>query len=250
MMRAANSRVLDLAQACLEWQRNYEPKLRALVETRTEQLGFDDFERHNAFRSIDALAWKMTAAGVHLERLWEHRESSSVARLIETFLTNESDPRRFTEVKTTLLAAEFEAFVVQARAFITVAQVHTLDACRVKFGGQLTRKKYRRLVRGAEEDVRERLRKAHNYFERAVFGRDNWGALVKSLRDRALHFDRIRPSRSVSSDEPGRLTLTGLTLERLAQDFENGTYNLLVRVIAPVWEREWEPGPYQPRMWT
>ena len=139
--------------------------------------------------------------------------------------------------------------MIQARAFINVAQIHTLDACRIKFGGQLTNEKYKKAVKNAPSDVSERLVSAHAYFNNDVFGSEKWGALLKSLRDRVVHFDRIRPSVSVNSDAE-HLNVAGLTLERLAQDFETGHYDLLVDVIAPIWEREWIPGPHIPGMWN
>lgn len=242
--------LVDLAGQRLSWQRNYEPKLRALVETRSSQLGFTSREREVALRSIDALVWKLTAAGVHLERLWENREAFALHQLISQVLTGNSSSRRFTDKEVAFLTAEFEAYLFQARAFINVAQIHTLDACRVRFGGQLTNEKYAKAISSAPEEVKDRLVKALNYFTCEVFGRGKWGSLLKSLRDRVAHFDRIRPSRITLTEGAEDLTVTGLSLDWLAQSFENGVYDLLVNVIAPMWEREWVPGAYHPEMWA
>ena len=240
----------DLTGYRLSLQRNYEPKLRGLVETRSTQLGFDDFERRIALRSINALVWKLTASGIHLERLWENRESFARQQLISKTLDGVPEPKRFSDKEVAFLTAEFEAYLLQARAFISVAQIHTLDACRVPFGGQLTNQKYDKAVKKAPMDVSDRLARAHNYFTQSVFGRGKWGSILKSLRDRVAHFDRMRPSKLASGEGSEELTVTGLSLERLAQDFENGTYDLLVNVIAPIWERDWLPGPYRPNMWA
>jgi hypothetical protein len=245
----SNEQLKEMTGHRLNLQRNYEPKLRGLVETRSTQLGFDDCEHKAALRSIDALVWKLTAAGIHLERLWENHESFALHQLISKILNNEPEPKRFTDKEVAFLTAEFEAFVIQARALITVAQIHTLDACRVPFGGQLTNEKYEKVVKNAPKDVSDRLTRAHNYFTQYVFGHDKWGNLLKSLRDRVVHFDRIRPSKTSSIEGSEELTVVGLSLERLAQDFENGTYDLLANVIAPIWERDWKPGVYQPGMW-
>ena len=239
----------DLAGHRLSLQRNYEPKLRGLVETRSAQLAFDDFEREAALRSINALVWKLTAAGIHLERLWENHESLAMQQLMTRALRGNPDPKRFTEREVAFLTAEFEAYLVQARSFISVAQIHTLDACRVRFGGQLTNEKYDKAVRDAPKPVSDRLTRAHNFFTQDVFGPSKWGTLLQSLRNRVLHFDRVRPSRITSGEGLEELTVTGLSLETLAQDFENGAYDVLVNVIAPIWEREWLPGPYRPGMW-
>lgn len=250
MMNSDTTHLEDLVGRRLSLQRNYEPKLRGLVETRSIQLGFDDFERKAALRSIDAVVWKLTAAGIHLERLWENRESFAMQQLISKALSGDPEPKRFTDKEIAFLTAEFEAYVLQARALISVAQIHTLDACRVPFGGQLTNKKYEKAVRKAPKDVSDRLTRAHNYFTHNVFGRDKWGTLLTSLRDRVAHFDRVRPSKTSSGEGPDELTVAGLSLERLAQDFENGSYDLLVNVITPIWDRDWQPGPYRPGMWV
>jgi len=247
-MDSNKNHLTNLVERRLNLQRNYEPKLRALIQTRTGQLNFQEQEHKNAMRSIDALVWKLTAAGIHLERLWENRESLEVKQLMAITVRDEVEPKRFTDKEVAFLTVEFEAYLLQARAFINVAQIHTLDACRVSFGGQLTNEKYEKAVNNAPEDVSERLMKARDYFAQHVFGTDMWGTLLKSLRDRVAHFDRVRPSRD-ASDDLEKLSVTGLSLERLAQDFENGSYDLLVNVIAPIWERDWQPGAYYIGMW-
>lgn len=82
-MKAEKPHLIVLTGRRLNLQRNYEPKLRKLVEIRSKQLGFNEIEGNNALRSIDALMWKLTASGIHLERLWEHRESSIMQKLFK-----------------------------------------------------------------------------------------------------------------------------------------------------------------------
>lgn len=242
------NKLTKIAETRLKFQRNYEPKLRSLVETRTKQLGFANGERKAALKSIDALAWKLTAAGIHMERLWEYRKSATLERLLESANQYNFEPKRFTDAEVAYLTIEFEAYLVQARAFINVAQIHTLDACRIQFGGQLTNEKYEKAVQHAPLEVSDRLVSAYNFFENEVFGDGKWGFLLKSLRDRVVHFDRIRPSVSENVGTE-QLTVTGLTLERLAQDFENGHYDLFLNVIAPIWGRKWIAGANTPGMW-
>lgn len=248
-MSSNSEHLIKITEYRLNLQKNYEPKLRSLVESRSKQLGFQEQERKNALRSIDALVWKLTAAGIHLERLWENRESLEIRQMMASTISDTPEPKRFTDKEIAYLAVEFEAYLLQARAFISIAQIHTLDACRVPFGGQLTNKKYESLVNDSPDNVKKKLVQAFSYFDQEVFGPKQWGGLLKSLRDRVTHFDRIRPSRDTSHKWLEELTVTGLSLERLAQDFENGSYDLIVNVIAPIWGRDWQPGAYQLGMW-
>ncbi len=243
-----NDKLIEITGTRLKFQRNYEPKLRSLVETRTKQLNFTNSERKAALKSIDALTWKLTAAGIHLERLWEYRETAALKRLLDNANQDAFEPKRFTDKEIAYLTVEFEAYLVQARAFISVAQIHTLDACRIKFGGQLTNEKYKKAVENAPPEVSDKLVCACDFFKNKVFGSGKWGTLLKSLRDRVIHFDRIRPSISENANTE-QLNVAGLTLERLAQDFENGHYDLFLDVIAPIWERKWIAGANISGMW-
>jgi hypothetical protein len=159
------------------------------------------------------------------------------------------EPRRYEDEEIAFLTIELEAFLFQARALIVAAQIHTLDACRVEFGGMLTSEKYEKTVTNAPLEVRDRLTIAHDYFAQNVTGDGKWGALLISLRDRIAHFDRIRPSEITLDDGSEEIRVAGSSLEWLAQEFENGTYEIIVNVIAPIWEREWISGPYLPGMW-
>ncbi len=242
-------RLREIAGNRLMMQRNYEPKLRKLVHIRSAKFGFSEDERKVALRSIDALVWKLTAAGIHLERLWENRETFDIQQLMARLLEKEPDPRRFTDPEIAFLTAEFEAFLFQSRAFIAVAQVHTLDACRVNFGGMLTNEKYKKKVWNSPPETKEQLVKAYTYFTENVFGTGNWGTLLKSLRDRIAHFDRVKPSVSVEENGAETIGVAGRTFEQLAQEFENGIYDLMVNVIAPIWGCKWEAGSYHIGMW-
>jgi hypothetical protein len=198
---------------------------------------------------MDTIMWKLTAAGVHLERLWENRESFNLQQLMNNIINEIPEPRRYKDKEITFLTMEFEAFLFQSRALIIAAQIHTLDACRVEFGGMLTSEKYEKAVKSAPTKVRDRLSRAHDYLAQNVTGEGKWGALLISLRDRIAHFDRIRPSERTLEDGSEELTVAGSSIDWLAQEFETGTYELLVNVIAPIWEREWKAGPYHPGMW-
>ena len=242
------NRLKETAGKRLFFQKNYEAKIRSLVETRIEQCQFNAIQRNAALKSIDALLWKLTAAGIHLERLWEFKETAAMNSLLKNVKNNISEPKRFTDKEVCYLTAEFEAYLMQARALISVAQIHTLDACRVSFGGILTNEKYEKAVKTAPPDVNNRLVIAYNYFLNEIFGSGKWGSLLRSLRDRVVHFDRIRPSSSIDNEDE-QLRVAGLTLEQLAQDFENGSHSMFLNVIAPIWEREWISGSYSPGMW-
>ncbi|GAG96790.1 unnamed protein product, partial [marine sediment metagenome] len=207
----------------LKLQGNYEPKLRELVRTRTAQLEFSDQERSKALKSLDSFVWKLTAAGVHLERLWENLESYNLDQLMNNIINDIPEPRRYEDEEIAFLTVEFEAFLFQARAIIIAAQIHTLDACRVEFGGMLTSEKYEKKVKNAPFEVRDRLIIAHDYFAQNVTGDGKWGALLIRLRDRIAHFDRIRPSEITLDDGSEEIRVAGSSLEWLAQKFEDGT---------------------------
>ncbi|MFO7448133.1 MAG: hypothetical protein R6W90_17370 [Ignavibacteriaceae bacterium] len=242
-----NNKLKKTVERRLYLQNNYAPKLRSLVETRTDQLNFSVDQRNAAEKSMDALIWKLTAAGIHLERLWQFKESEMIKRLFETVNENRIDPRCFTDNEVAYLTLEFEAFLIQARSFISIAQIHTLHACGIPYNKLLTNEKYGKIIQKKPYPP-DKLVNAKLYFDKNVFNENRWGFLLKSLRDRVIHYDRIRPTK-FNIDDIEELSVRGLSLEKLAQEFENGYNSLLVDVITPIWDRKWIPGPFRKDMW-
>ena len=108
-----------------------------------------------------------------------------------------------------------------------------------------------------------RAEQVKNYFEEKVFGgsetgallTDNWGELLKNLRNSLVHRDVLHPD--FQNNEPLLTRIIGdwperetdLTCSRFCQDVQNVMFYLLTKLAAVVYDLEYKPGPYKPGMW-
>ena len=121
---------------------------------------------------------------------------------------------------------------------------------------------YKRLANAKPDFLRARAKCVEEYFNSKVFGKEkevdimspkNWGSLLKSLRDKIAHKDRI----NFSMNSPDRIihdihldfpTLKDLTYDRFCQAMENGIFIMVEDLFPILYDLEWQAGPYREGM--
>ena len=110
----------------------------------------------------------------------------------------------------------------------------------------MTRKNFTKQVKRVEEPFAERAGAIWRYIEDRVFGEQRWGALVRDLRNKIAHVGELYPGEDGDETAAGIFldwpTVQGLTLERLAQDFQNGAFDLFADLAEPLFLCKWKAG--------
>ena len=240
---------LESTKARLDISSDQLKKFQSLVDCQSRNLGLSKPEVFQAIKTMDALLWKFTFAGVHLERLWEYRQSIDIQNVLNSsFQTHSLSSHEVTDA-----AIELEGFLYQTRAMLDVLMLHILISCRVDFYGKMSRKVFRKKIKDVPPPHDQKATTAVDYLMKYVFADGMWGNFLCSLRDRIAHLDCIRPS-SKSQETVGNTkldwpTVDGKTFHRLTQDFENHVWDTLTTVIPPLWDQTWKSGPYIEGMW-
>ncbi len=197
--------------------------------------------------SVAALQWKMQASAYHLEWLWRH---SFEARYDVLALLEIRDRSEWTDGQRFEAAVHLEAYILQARAYLDF-YFHLV--CRVLLCSDvphmMSTRKFRATLLRAPASSAPRAAAIGAYVQDQVLAPGQWGAVMRSLRSKILHADRLKHGRAstesvagVSLDWP---TIRGLTFDRLAQGFDNGRFELLRETAPILFEIPWQSGPFR-----
>ena len=169
-------------------------------------------------------------------------------------IDNSTSVHRWTDIELTLGSAYLESFVFQARSLLDVYMHYVCLVMNVRQPGKMGWGPFKdKLLQIRDERFRVRAANVSEYFEQDVFSQPAWGWLLRELRDKIPHSDRLCPRNQnteclvgVHLDWP---TIRGLTLESLAQSFDNGMFELLRRTTPQLFLLEWKSEPYRPDLW-
>ena len=185
---------------------------------------------------LDALLYKYQLANYSLEQLWVMRDAKVEASLFEIF-NNSITSLKLTDNEVFLQSHILEQFLFQGRSYLDFYMLYLAYFLRTGHTGAIsTDNFYRRLTKAKPELLRKKADDIETYFRENVFSLEkrailsqptNWGVLLKSLRDRIAHRDRIKISMNgreqimndILLDMP---TLQDLTYERFCQAMEKG----------------------------
>lgn len=210
---------------------------------------------------LKAAAYKFHLANLNLEQLW----ALSQNKRDELFyaLENAIDQLSVSDDELLLISFALEGFLFQARAFLDFYMLYLCLSLKADHPGYMSTQKFFKALRGVQQSpFAEKASQIHLYFDEHVFGSpdwdglntNNWGSLLRSLRDKVAHKNRLRPA--YESDEVlvgGILfdwpTLQGITYDRFCQYVQNGMFSLFTDLTPILYELDWKAGLYRPDMW-
>ncbi|HBG59675.1 MAG TPA: hypothetical protein PLX92_02280 [Anaerolineaceae bacterium] len=156
-----------------------------------------------------------------------------------------------------LVSFALESFLFEARSFLDVYMIFVCLLLKTGFtNGHMKQSRfYDELDKVNEPPFVEKARWIKQYFDTNVFGfeekqqkfiiRNDWGTLLRSLRDRISHRDVI--SLSFDSEEKFiadiRLdwpTINGITYHSMAETIGNGIHALFYQGLCHIYELKWD----------
>ncbi len=213
---------------------------------------------------LQAVAYKFHIANLSLEQLWALSEDKR-GKLFYA-LENGLDRLDVSDDELLAICFAFEGFLFQATSFLDFYMLYICILLKSDHQGSISKDKFfkalDRVSRDPDQFLADKANRVHTYFAEHVFAEatngwlvpDNWGTLLRSLRNKIAHRDRIRPS--FESDETllGEVllnwpTLQGITYDRFCQYIQNGMFTLFTEVAPLLYDLEWHPGPYRRGMW-
>ena len=177
-------------------------------------------------KQTDALLFKFVSIGVNLEHLWEIKDNKNISSKCQKVEIGEwKNPYSFLDL------VFLENVVIQTRAFIDFAQKLSCLVLGYEKNFNGTKEFYRVLNRIRNEKSIQVLSKFQE-----ILLEENWGATVKSIRDKISHYDIIK------TNSEYRPKIQKMNYERFCQNLENDVFVLLCDLNEILFERKWVSG--------
>ena len=238
-------------------------KLQAMQDICTERSRgrYTPCEVERLQYYLQGVRYKFHLANLSLEQLWSL--SHTKRETLFYALQNSLDRLDVSDDELLLISFVFEGFLFQAMSFLDFYMLYICLFLKTGHQGSMTRQRFfAALARVSEASFAAKAKEVHDYFSTRVFGPSDgtwlsphdWGSILKSLRDKIAHRDRIRPSFNSDETLAGKVlfdwpTLRDITWDRFCQYMQNGMFYLFVEVSPVLYELEWKPGPYKPNLW-
>jgi hypothetical protein len=257
--------LIDLSRAGRDYATSLPQKLQAMEGIYLQNYPmYTDVERKQINYFREAFVYKFYLANLHLDQLWSLSHLGKHPSTLKEVLSNIYDFHQFGDDNLLLPSFVIEGFVVQGTAFLDFYMLYMCYIFRINETNYLSGKKFiKALEQIVEEPYKSRAEQVKLYFEENVFGdsesrallTNNWGELLKALRNSIVHRDTLHPD--FQNDVMLLEKIIGkwpekeidLTYSRFCQDVQNVMFYQITHLAAIVYGLEWKPGPYKTGMW-
>lgn len=257
----------DLLRVVRGYSDTYSPKLRDMESAylRVNPHLYDNIEKDKLKYYREAFSYKFYLATMHLEQMWALKHIGQIDFTLRQVLENLLDLHKTTEDDVLLFSFAFEGFIVQGNAFLDFYLLYLCNIFKIIETNHMSSRKLLKALDGIEEEpFVQRAKAITQYFRKNVFGSgekkvfltDNWGELLKELRNSTLHRDMLAPSFENQTTLLEQITgdwhksLEGISCSRFCQNAQNDMFDLVTTIAALLYEVEWKPGPYKANLWS
>lgn len=257
--------LVDLSRNAQKYSLHLPTKLNAMESIYLGKTpGYSEIERKQIKYFREAFSYKFHLTTLHLEQLWSLEHHSGRPTELYEVLSNIFDNHQFIEDNLSLLAFSIEGFIIQGSAFLDFYMLYICSLFRISGTDRLTSRKFLNKLKSVEnESFVGKAENVGNYFSKQVFGgcnsnsliTDNWGELLKNLRNSLVHRDQLFPD-FLNNESLLQKVIGGwpegeteLTCSRFCQDVHNVMFYLVTDLAEVVYGLEYKPGPYKPGMW-
>jgi hypothetical protein len=193
---------------------------------------------------FSASFFKYALVNLHLEQLWAQSEIRRLS-LCSSLKYSLEEMDIQDEIKL-ITAFSYEGVLFQARAFMDIYMLYIcyfLGCIDPSYNGKMSYHKFIKTIRTCEKN-KDKCEKVSFYFSKFVFGKENWGSMLRSMRDKIAHRDMMRASYNSSEyifdnelfDWP---TIKDMTIDRLFQSIDTGIFELVQEISEILYDTEW-----------
>ena len=195
------------------------------------------------------MLYKYYLASISLEQLQAVRHNHIDQELLHA-LENSLDRLDCSDDEELLVSFGLECFLHHVRAFLNFYMLYVCLLLKTGHKGSMKLEVfYKELAKAKDSRFADKADYVEEYFRSKVFGEDasehvqftNWGALVRDLRNKIAHRDRLRPSfESAETLARGVLlgwpTLRGMTYHSFCSYVDNGMYSLFTDLLTHLYD--------------
>ena len=205
---------------------------------------------------FDSVIYKSFLVRIAVEQLQSVRHGK-INESLWPAIENSLDTLNCSNDEQVLVSFALEAFLFEARSFLDVSMILFCLLLKTWFTkGHMNKSRfYDELDKVVDSPFDQKAKWIKQYFDTKVFGqeenqetsvfRDDWGTLLRSLRDRIAHRDVINLSfdskekfiNDIRLDWP---TLKGITYHLLAETIGNGIHALFHQGLCHIYELKWD----------
>ena len=244
--------------ALLEMTRKYADSFPKKVEAMQEVYLEKNIKLYNSKEKeqlryyLKASNYKFYLATLSLEQLW----SLSHTKKLDVFdaIKNSLDRLDCSNDDLLLITFAFEGFLFQSRAFIDFYMLYICLILKTNQRGKISYNKFYKALKNAPPQLQAKAINITNYFEKNVFAEsknseinpENWGALIRSLRDKIAHRDQLRPSFDNNKRLAGQVLFNWPTIHKITYDYffqymQNGMFSLVEDTSPILYDVDWKP---------
>jgi hypothetical protein len=235
------------------------------IYLRSNPTLYDDTEEQRLQYFREAFCYKFYVATMHLEQLWALTYNRRDDFSLEQVLSNIFDNHKTSDEDLLLYSFALEAFIVQGNAFLDFYMLYVCCVFQIQETSYFPGKKLLKALQQIQRaPFAARARSVREYLAKNVLGdgtekvflTNNWGELLRSLRNSILHRDALAPSfkdgetllQKLIGKWPASLRRTNCS--RFCQDVQNVMFFLATELAATIYGIEWKPGPYRSGLWA
>lgn len=254
--------LVDLSRVVRFYATAPPQKLHAMEEVylQSNQI-YTDIERKKIKYFREAFTYKFHLAALHLEEIWSLTHIGDSSPKLNDVLRNIFDLHEFTGDDILLHSFAFEGLILQSTAFLDFYMLYICAIFQISKTNRLNADKFIKSLEEVTEDTHKgKAMQVKSYFEENVFGdgtdqSNNWGKLLRELRNSIVHRDALFPD--FENDEMLLEKIIRkwpekefeLTCSSFCQDVQNAMFYQITKLAAIVYGLEWKPGPYKKNMW-
>lgn len=216
---------------------------------------------------LEAFSYKELFTSWCVEQIWSITRTGNGDRKLLDVLSNLYDNHDKGEEDLLLLSFVLDNFLLQSTAFLDFYMLYLRLFFHVDKTSRLQwntfRDELRKLANNEDTELSSKARLVLDYFQGKVFGEterrsfslENWGGIIRNLRNPTVHRDYSFPTFHPAEELTSKITsdwppeLRNIDCARFCEDIQGEMFVMVSALATALYGIEWKPGPYHPELY-